>query len=120
MRQLQGAQEINAASRMMYGAIFSEPTAKIMMKLMDEVYDYDQLLVIGAFEGPEIVAAATMELFRPLAAVEIKALAVDGRYRGQGFGRQIIAAAEQTARNQAARTISLIPRRDSIGFYVHM
>ncbi len=77
----------------------------------EEQYDH-----FGGFEGEVLIATLYLKGLTERLA-QIKQVAVDDRLRGSGVGRQLMALAEQTAKEKGYYTLCLDAKEDAIGFY---
>lgn len=70
----------------------------------------------GVFDGEVLVACLVIE---PLGAdkAQLKQMAVDEAYRGQGWGRRLVESVEARLIESGVRELRLDARESAIGFY---
>jgi GNAT superfamily N-acetyltransferase len=74
-------------------------------------------LAIGPTNTNDVAGAAEMRVFPDCHEAKLLAVVVRGELRGQGYGRYMLSALEECARNAGASTMKLISSPEAIGFY---
>lgn len=59
-------------------------------------------------------------IFKSGDEAQIRSMATDNRYRGQGLGRRIMEYLEQAARDRGVKVLVLNAREDAAGFYARL
>jgi N-acetylglutamate synthase-like GNAT family acetyltransferase len=74
---------------------------------------------IMAVDNDQVLAVARLQFPLPSQA-QLRYMAVDDQYQGQGIGRAIVKHMEQYARQQGADSLFLHARDNALGFYKSM
>jgi ribosomal protein S18 acetylase RimI-like enzyme len=76
-------------------------------------------LLIGAFEEDQMLGCCMLVEERP-GTVRLRQMAVSNDLQGKGIGRALMNFAENIARDQGYRILSMHARKNAIGFYEKM
>ncbi len=72
---------------------------------------------LAIFDGDGQAIAVGRLVCKSPHEAQIRSMAVDERYRGQGLGRRIMSRLEQAARDVGVRSIVLQARENAVDFY---
>lgn len=87
--------------------------------LKDEIEKENDNLLIGAFDDDQILGCC-MLVPQDIQTIRLRQMAVVDDLQGKGIGRALMRFAENLARDQGFKNISMHARKNAVGFYEKM
>ncbi len=73
-----------------------------------------------AMHMDKVIGVARLQFFAEENSAQLRYMAVDDTYQGQGIGRLLVAAIEKHACEQGCKRLFLHARENALGFYLHL